>query len=90
MLLAGLVTDPIIEWSLFAIEWLLSLLPEDGIDWPDGEGFGAFLGEYAGPLDPMLPVEETGMVFSIVATVVMPIMLTYRVVMWVWGHLPFV
>ena len=83
-----MITEAIIVALLGLVSFVLSLLPDDTLDWPESSGVAAFFGDIAGPFDVWLPVTETVTVTALTITVVLPALLVYRLAMWVWTLLP--
>jgi len=82
------ITEAVIRALLGLVGFLISLLPNDTVSWPEAESIGAFFGDIAGPFDVWLPVSEMVAVTAITLTVVLPVLFVYRLSMWLWTLLP--
>jgi len=83
-----MITEAVIFLLLTFLTFVLGLLPDDTLSWPEAENIGEFFGNAAGPLDVWFPVSELVAVTTLTLTVVLPAMLVYRLAMWLWTLLP--
>lgn len=72
------------------ITFLLSLLPNTTISYPDVEAYGATVGDIVGPLNALLPIAELATVTVLTVTVLAPAVLLFRLIMWLWKLVPVV
>jgi len=82
------ITEKLVQVLLGLVGFLISLLPNDTVSWPEAESIGAFFGDIAGPFDVWLPITEVVAVTAITLTFVLPVMFVYRLSMWLWTLLP--
>jgi len=82
------IVEAVLRLLMGLVGFLLGLLPDDTVTWPEAENIGEFFGDIAGPFDAWLPVSETVAVTALTLTVVLPALLVYRLSMWLWTLLP--
>jgi len=83
-----MITDLIVRGLLALVAFLLALLPDDTVTWPEASSYGSYVGALVGPLDALLPVSEVAAITVLTVTVIMPALLVYRLSMWLWTLLP--
>ena len=83
-----MVTQLLVDVLLGLVSFLLDLLPDDTVTWPQASSFGMWAGSLVGPLNTWLPLAEFVAVTTITITVVLPALLIYRLAMWLWTLLP--
>lgn len=83
-----MIPDLLIAGFLGLVAFLIGLLPEDPVTWPDVSGFGSTVGGFVGPLNGTLPIVEFVSMVTITVTVVLPALIVYKTVMWLWGVVP--
>lgn len=83
-----MITEAVTVALLFVVEFVVGLLPDDPVSWPSAAGLGEDLGAYAGPLNKVLPLVEFVTMVTVTVTVVLPALIVYKTVMWLWGVVP--
>lgn len=83
-----MITEAIVSGGLLLLRGLFDLFPDDSLDYPAVDGFGAMLGDLVGPFDALVPLHELADTLAITVTVLLPGMLVYRGIMFVWGKVP--
>lgn len=83
-----MLIDLLIEGTFSLLGGLLSLLPDDSIDYPSTASYGSFMGQMVGPWDAIFPIAEFATITTLTVTVIAPAVFAYRLSLWVYGKIP--
>lgn len=83
-----MIVEYLLEFVLGTLGYVLDLLPDDTVPWPDGDGYGQWIGALVGPMNAIAPLSEMATIIALTVTVVLPAVATFRIAVWVWGMVP--
>jgi len=88
------VVDAVIALAALLLSGLAAVMPTLDSAWssarPDFDDWGSALGERVGPIDSLIPMSEVFSLLDVTFTYVLPAVVLYSVVHWVYAHLPMV
>lgn len=83
-----MIFEAVIVTFIDLVSWLLGLLPADSFDWPDATVWKNRLAVRVGGLDAVFPLSETAQVLEELVTVALPVLMSFRLSLFIWFMLP--